>query len=351
LTVSDEKQARQAHRELAQDAFDFLLDLRRGEPWAAYLARLEGLRLGVDVPNGWVPATFLVAEVDRQIVGRVSIRHQLNPYLAEVAGHIGIGVRPGLRRRGHATAILRQSLAVATSTGLARLLVTCDAHDVGAVSVIENCGGVLEDVAAARRDMHKCRFWVDAGSRAVPPRRPKQGIARADRPLLGRSEATPQITMTAEASKRDSAASTAPVPPPQRSPEQGYHSAMEQGVSLVTLGVADVKRSRTFYERLGWQRQEVDEGVFFRVGNIALLLRGRDKLALDCGFHDEQAGGFSGVLLALNVRSKAEVEAVITSAARAGATVTKPATHAMHGRYAGFFTDPDGHAWEITNHP
>jgi predicted acetyltransferase len=162
LSVSDEKQARRAHWEIAQDAFDFLLDLKRGEPWPAYLARLESLRLGVDVPKGWVPATFLVAEVDGQVVGRVSIRHHLNPYLSEVAGHIGIGVRPGLRRRGYATDILRQSLAVAASTGLTHLLVTCDAHNVGAVKVIENCGGVLENVAAARREVHKCRFWVEA---------------------------------------------------------------------------------------------------------------------------------------------------------------------------------------------
>ena len=169
LGFSDEEQARQAHGELAQDAFDFLLDLKRGEPWPAYLARLEGLRLGVDVPKGWVPATFLVAEVDGQVVGRVSIRHHLNPYLSEVAGHIGIGVRPGFRRRGYATAILRQSLAVAASTGLARLLVTCDAYNVGCINVIENCGGVLENVAPARRDVHKCRFWVETLASGTGP--------------------------------------------------------------------------------------------------------------------------------------------------------------------------------------
>jgi predicted acetyltransferase len=163
LGVADEKQARQAQRELGQDAFDFLLDLHRGEPWPAYLARLERLRLGVEVPKGWVPATFLVAEVAGQVVGRASIRHHLNPYLSEVAGHIGIGVRPGFRRRGYATAILRQSLAVAASTGLARVLVTCDASNVGCIKVIENCGGVLEDVAPARRSAYKSRFWVEAG--------------------------------------------------------------------------------------------------------------------------------------------------------------------------------------------
>jgi predicted acetyltransferase len=71
-----------------------------------------------------VPATFLVAEAEGQIVGRVSIRHELNACLAEVGGHIGYGVRPGFRRRGYATAIMRQSLAVASSIGLERVLVT-----------------------------------------------------------------------------------------------------------------------------------------------------------------------------------------------------------------------------------
>jgi len=100
LGVSDEKQALQAHEELAQDGFDFLLGLQQGAPWSAYCGRLESQRLGVDLPEGWVPVTFLVAEAEGQIVGRVSIRHALNAHLAEVGGHIGYGVRPGFRRRG-----------------------------------------------------------------------------------------------------------------------------------------------------------------------------------------------------------------------------------------------------------
>jgi len=126
---------------------------------------------------------------------------------------------------------------------------------------------------------------------------------------------------------------------------------MEQRVSLITLGVADVKRSRAFYERLGWQGHEVEETVIFRVGAIALVLSGRDKLTLDCGVFDEQAGGFSGVILAHNVRSEAEVETVITSAERAGATVTRHASRTSYGGYAAFFTDPDGHAWEVAHNP
>jgi len=126
---------------------------------------------------------------------------------------------------------------------------------------------------------------------------------------------------------------------------------MDQRVSLITLGVADVKRSRAFYEHLGWQGQEVEETVFFEAGGIVLVLWGRDKLALDCGITDEKVGGFSGVVLAHNVRSEAEVEQVLTSAQRAGATVTRPSGPTFYGGYAGFFTDPDGHAWEIAHNP
>jgi len=165
LGVSDEKQALQAHEELAQDGFDFLLGLEQGAPWSAYCGRLEGQRLGVDLPERWVPVTFLVAEAEGQIVGRVSIRHALNAHLAEVGGHIEYGVRPGFCRRGYATAILGQSAAVASSIGLARVLVTCDDDNVGSVNVIENCGGVLENVVAGRDgSVHKRRYWVEIGA-------------------------------------------------------------------------------------------------------------------------------------------------------------------------------------------
>jgi len=112
-----------------------------------------------------VPVTFLVAEAEGQIVGRVSIRHALNAHLAEVGGHIEYGARPGFCRRGYATAILGQSAAVASSIGLARVLVTCDDDNVGSVNVIENCGGVLENVVAGRDgSVHKRRYWVEIGA-------------------------------------------------------------------------------------------------------------------------------------------------------------------------------------------
>ncbi|MEY9989920.1 putative lactoylglutathione lyase [Streptomyces sp. V4I8] len=126
---------------------------------------------------------------------------------------------------------------------------------------------------------------------------------------------------------------------------------MEQRISLVTLGVSDVTRSRVFYEALGWRGQEVEETVFFQAGGLALVLWGRDKLARDCGLTDGTGVGFGGIALAHNVRSDDEVDALLTAAERAGATVTKPAATNAIGFYSGCFVDPDGHAWEIAHNP
>ena len=126
---------------------------------------------------------------------------------------------------------------------------------------------------------------------------------------------------------------------------------MEQRISLITLGVADVARARAFYERLGWQGQEVEETAFFQVGGMALVLWHQDKLADDAGVRRTPGAGFRGVGLAQNVRSPAEVDAVIAAAEAAGAQVTKRPAETFYGGYAGYFADPDGHAWEIAYNP
>lgn len=126
---------------------------------------------------------------------------------------------------------------------------------------------------------------------------------------------------------------------------------MQQRLSLVTLGVTDLPRAREFYERLGWRGQEVDETVFFQAGGMAVVLWGLDKLSADCGFGPRQAGRFDGIALAQNVGSRVEVDEVLAAAERAGAAVTRRAAETFYGGYAGVFTDPDGHAWEIAHNP
>jgi hypothetical protein len=130
---------------------------------------------------------------------------------------------------------------------------------------------------------------------------------------------------------------------------------MEQRISLITLGVTDLGRSRRFYERLGWHGQEVEQTVFLQAGGLALVLWGRADLAADSGWAEDATdalrGRFGGIVLAQNVRSAAAVDEILRDAAAAGATITKPAAGTFYGGYAGVFADPDGHLWEIAHNP
>lgn len=112
------------------------------------------------LPAGWVlTSTRWWVEGDRYL-GRIAVRHQLNDFLREVGGHVGYDVRPGARRRGHATAMLRAVLPHARALGIDPALVTCDEDNVGSIRVIEACGGVLEDVRGVKR-----RYWVPTSPR------------------------------------------------------------------------------------------------------------------------------------------------------------------------------------------
>ena len=106
-------------------------------------------------PAGWVTGTYLWIVDDDEVVGRISLRHTLTPWLLEVGGHIGYAVRPSARRRGHASAALGLMLGVASERGMDPVLVTCDDDNTGSRRVIEANGGVLEDVRN-----RKMRFWV-----------------------------------------------------------------------------------------------------------------------------------------------------------------------------------------------
>jgi uncharacterized protein len=125
---------------------------------------------------------------------------------------------------------------------------------------------------------------------------------------------------------------------------------MEQRISLITLGVSDIERSRHFYEALGWDGQQVEETVFFQAGGQAVVLWGRQNLAADAGLVDE-GSRFGGIALAHNVRSQLEVDEVIDLAASAGATITRPPRATSYGGYAGVFRDLDGHVWEVAFNP
>jgi catechol 2,3-dioxygenase-like lactoylglutathione lyase family enzyme len=127
---------------------------------------------------------------------------------------------------------------------------------------------------------------------------------------------------------------------------------MEPRVSLITLGVADLARSRAFYEQLGFKASSIGGGdvVFFQAGGLALSLFLRESLACDANVSAE-GSGFRGIALAHNVRRKDDVAKVIAEAERAGGTVVKSAEDAPWGGHSGYFADPDGHLWEVAWNP
>jgi uncharacterized protein len=126
---------------------------------------------------------------------------------------------------------------------------------------------------------------------------------------------------------------------------------MEQRVSLVTLGVSDYARAKAFYEALGWSvALDVEETAFFEAGGTVLVLWGREKLAEDTGLADEGAA-WGGMVLAHNVRSREEVDAIIEQARSNGAQISRDPAETFYGGYAGAFLDLDGHPWEVAHNP
>lgn len=153
----DEAAARALHAQLLAEDFSFLL---ADGTWEEVLASCAREAAGTDLPPGRVRSDFLLAEVDGQVVGRVSVRHALTPSLLEHGGHVGYAVGPQFRRRGHATEILRQSVARLRDLGVERVLVTCDDDNTGSARVIEACGGVLEDVRTVEGHPPARRYWI-----------------------------------------------------------------------------------------------------------------------------------------------------------------------------------------------
>jgi predicted lactoylglutathione lyase len=126
---------------------------------------------------------------------------------------------------------------------------------------------------------------------------------------------------------------------------------VKQRVSLITLGVADLERSRRFYEALGWSTGAApgDDVVFFQAGEMVVALWDRARLAEDSYVEDN--GGWGGTTLALNFGSQAEVDAAIEEARAAGARIGREPAETFWGGYSGVFADPDGHPWEIAHNP
>ncbi|MEI8067208.1 MAG: GNAT family N-acetyltransferase, partial [Actinomycetes bacterium] len=159
LEMRDEAEALAGDRELALEDWGYLLGYEPGMAWGTYLEALENDRIGRNLAEGRVTATFLIAEAEGHLIGRSSIRHELNDFLFNVGGHIGYGVRPEFRRRGYATEILKQSLEMIRKLGVNEVLITCDDENIGSAKVIESQGGILENRVEFEGTL-KRRYWI-----------------------------------------------------------------------------------------------------------------------------------------------------------------------------------------------
>lgn len=128
---------------------------------------------------------------------------------------------------------------------------------------------------------------------------------------------------------------------------------MEQRLSLITLGVADLGRSTAFFEALGWHvaAPRLDSVSFFDLNGLILGLYPRDKLAEDAGLAPEEFRGRSDIAVAYNCRDRADVDQVLQAAVAAGGTLIKAAEEVFWGGYSGYFADPDDHLFEVAHNP
>ncbi len=127
---------------------------------------------------------------------------------------------------------------------------------------------------------------------------------------------------------------------------------LDPRISLVTLGVADVARATGFYERLGWKKSLASQETitFIQLKGMVLGLFSRHSLAEDAGVPDS-VPGFSGITLSHNLKSEPDVDLAYQFALSCGASAVKPPEKVFWGGYSGYFSDPDGHLWEIAYNP
>jgi predicted acetyltransferase len=160
LLASDETAFLRAYAATETSDPNFAHFYKKGIPFLKYVEILKKNELGSEIPEGLVSSSCLYAFAQDEIVGRLSLRHELNDYLFNFGGHIGYVVVPAHRRKGYATQMLQTAKELAKTRGMNRVLLTCDVDNLGSQKTIEKCGGVFENIISDPKHGTKRRYWI-----------------------------------------------------------------------------------------------------------------------------------------------------------------------------------------------
>lgn len=161
----------QALNEVEEETNDTHLDRPgMGQSFEEFVQLSNDHAKGVNLPEGYVPATTFWLIDNNEFIGRVQIRHALTEHLVKRGGHIGYYIRPSKRKMGYGKKILELALLEAKKLGLSKVLITCDDNNIGSQKIIEANGGILENVIDFVQDGPKTRrYWIDCQDKISHP--------------------------------------------------------------------------------------------------------------------------------------------------------------------------------------
>lgn len=141
--------------------FDFVSFYEEGMDSHELIAQLEEREKGLNLPESYVPSTYLFGFSGSKLVGRTMIRHQLNDFLRKIGGHIGYGVVPSERGKGFGKKLLQHALPIARNIGLEKVLLTCDENNLHSRNIIEGSGGQFSSITDQGPNLPKKRlYWI-----------------------------------------------------------------------------------------------------------------------------------------------------------------------------------------------